>query len=122
VVLVPCFEGWQRQALRNNSSHNTHSTLSIIHPPSGRTVKVETRSSLQNSLRHSPASALTIQKISQNTSVDSCPISAAVEPNSSVFWVIMRRQVVWNRRFGTIGPILNGQDTYEEAWPLNADR
>ena len=35
--------------------------------------------------------------------------SAAVEMNSSVFRVITRRNVVWNRRFGTTVSIFNGQ-------------
>jgi hypothetical protein len=28
-------------------------------------------------------------------------VSAAIEVNSSVFWIITRRKVVWNWRFGT---------------------
>jgi hypothetical protein len=33
----------------------------------------------------------------------------ACNRNSSVFWVTTRHKVVWNRRFGTIGPIFKGQ-------------
>ena len=29
--------------------------------------------------------------------------------NTSVFWVVTRREVVWNQRFRTIGPVFKNQ-------------